>query len=694
LDAVYISANMFIDAPPGSFVQARLYAVNKTALYAGGAISVAEANLGPVFTVQPAKIRGFLSGGWPAPGTPHHFVSHDFATPSSTTTVWRWTDPFAQAPEMWGSVVADFLGPPPNAPELGGGNLNDTGAGDFLDAEYRGGNLYTTRAVGCNVGSGSSESCIDWLKIDVSGGSPLLVEQQLNGAFGSADEYRYYPDIAVDRADNIAIGYTKSGPGIFTELHVTGRELGDPPGQLQAETLQVMGTGNYTDNQGCGDGSCDRWGDYSGMTIDPDGCTLWYVGEYSNGGAGLWETNVGAYKFPSCSVESLINLNKGTFNCGEQVTVTVSDSIAITEAQVSTQTVVTTSSGDSETIPVGQWTGSGCIGIACNEWTTQLPTSGDPASSNDGKVNVADGGTFSVDYTDLHGGHSNQIRTVGVDCRTRFNDGGYLVDGGCENRTGTELYRDYFDAGELIAYTAAFFNPPSAPALTDVVASLSISGPASGMITIYNPTVNVGPIGQGRLGGAVFYLSVDPGVDTGALRLSAHDFNISLTSPTDGYSVPQMLVQQQFVQADDVIVNESQCYNFEAGVEGFQAENYVDSYICDAAGGCVPSRIINTIPAPWTWGTGCGSETRTDQTGSTCDAGGVVAFKTNSGLFSCGNFAESTNTVMDDILYSPIFGPSMTGFAPNGQPWFFSWLFAEWFYRSEQQDGSGNPSAV
>lgn len=682
LDAVYISANMFADV--GGFDHVRLWAVDKAALYSGSPISVAEADLGAAyFTVQPVKIHGFLSGGWPAPGTPHHFISHNFST---TTQIWRWVNPFSQAPTIYGSVVATNLGAPPNAPELGGGTLNDTSIGDFLDAEYRGGNLYTARAVGCNIGGGSSESCIDWLKIDVSGGSPVLLEQQSGGAFGSADEYRYYPDISVDRANNIAIGYTKSGPSIFTELHVTGREVGDPVGQLQAETLQVMGLGNYTDGAGCG-GSCDRWGDYSGMTIDPDGCTFWYLGEYSNGGVGNWQTNIGSYKFPSCSVESLVNVNKSTFNCGEQVTVTVSDSVALTEAEVSAQVVVTTSSGDSETIPVGQWTGSGCTANACTEWTTQLPTSGDPASINDGKIDVADGGTISVDYIDFHAGHSNQNRTVGVDCQTRFDDGGFLVAGGCEDGTGAELYRDYFDGGELIAYTTGFFNPASAPALTDVVASLSISGPASGLITIYNPTVHVGPISQGRLGGAVFYLSVDPGVDTAALRLSAHDFNISITSPADGYIVPQVIVQEQFVQADDVIVNDSECYNFESGTQGFQNERYVFSYFCDS---CVPATTVNTVAAPWTFGPGCDSETRTDQTDSTCDVGGSSAFKTNSGAFSCGNFAESSSTLMDDLLYSPIFGPTMTGTAPSGQPWNWIWRFAEWFYRSESVDGSGN----
>ncbi len=688
LDAVYITANMFNDG--GGYNSIRAWAVSKTDLYAGTPLTVAEAQLAtsPWFTAQPVKIHGFLSGGWPAAGTPHYFVSHNGGP---TVRLWSWTNPFAQPPAIYGDVNSTNNGAPPNAPELDGGTLNDTSSADFLDAEYRGGFLYTTRAVNCNIGGGAAESCIDWLKIDVSGGAPSLAEQQTGGAYGSANQFRYYPDISVDRAENIAIGYTKSASTTYTEVWVTGREFGDPIGTLQTDTLQRAGLGNYTDGVGCG-GTCDRWGDYSGMSVDPDGCTFWYIGEFSDGGVGNWDTSIGAYKFPSCSVDSLVNFNKATFNCGEELTVTVDDSTALTEAEVSAQTVVTTSSGDSETIPVGKWQGSGCTGNACTNWSAKLPTSGDVSSNNDGIVNVADNGTITVDYTDLHAGHSNQSRTVTVDCQTRFDDGGFLIDGGCEAGDGTELYRDYIDAGELIAYTVGFFNPPSAPPLTDVRASLSISGPASSLITIFNPTVDVGPVGQGQLGGAVFYLSVDPSVDTASLRMTLHNFNTSLISPADGFTVPQVIMQEQLIQADDNIVELSECFNFESGNQGFLSERFEFSYTCSQPV-CSSPRTINTVQAPWTYGAGCGSETRTDQTDSTCDAGGFFAWMSNTNPNSCASFAESSTTLTDDLLYSPIFSPLNTGNAANGQPWNFSWRFAEWFFRSEHDVGGETAAA-
>jgi hypothetical protein len=48
-----------------------------------------------------------------------------------------------------------------------------------------------------------------------------------------------------------------------------------------------------------------RWGDYSGMTIDPDGQTFWYLGEYSkdiiNFNPTTWGNYIGSFSFPGCA---------------------------------------------------------------------------------------------------------------------------------------------------------------------------------------------------------------------------------------------------------------------------------------------------------------------------------------------------------------------------------------------------------
>src|ERR1044072_6176967 len=50
----------------------------------------------------------------------------------------------------------------------------------------------------------------------------------------------------------------------------------------------------------------NRWGDYSAMTIDPDGCTFWYTNEYYDTqpttlAQDNWKTRIGAFKFSPCT---------------------------------------------------------------------------------------------------------------------------------------------------------------------------------------------------------------------------------------------------------------------------------------------------------------------------------------------------------------------------------------------------------
>ncbi len=689
LDAVYLGGNMFSDAT-GGFDHSLLYAFDKNDLYTGTPLTVAESNVGAVyFAPQPARLHGYTSGGWPPPGTPHHIIARGG---SGITRVWRWVNPFSQGPTTYGTLGTIYGGIPPLAPESGesaaSSNLNDSGDAKWFDAEYRGGYVWATRNVACNFGGGAAESCLDWVRIDVRGSSPVLVEQQSGGAYGSTDQFRYYPDGAPDKNNNFAIGYTRSGWTDFAEVYVTGRLFGDPAGTLQTEVLQKSTTFNYTDSFGC-NGNCDRWGDYTGMTIDPDGCTFWYLGQYalSDVANGQWGTHIGSYQFADCSIDSSLQLNKGTYDCSDTVTIAVADVSPIDAATVAANTTIT-SGGDSESPAAGAWIGSNCIGNLCANWTTELAVSGDAGSSGDGTLNVINGATIQSDYLDPHPAHDDQSRQATASCETRFDDGGFLIAGGCEDGTGTEIYRDYIDAGENIQYVFGLFNPPSGPSLTDVQATLSITGAAAGagLITIQNPTVHIGNMAPESLSGATFTISVDPSVDAPAYRLSSHDFNLSVTSAADGFTTPQVLVQQQLVQADDSIVTESECYNFETA-QGWQQDVYADTYRCPSGGDCT------AIAAPWTKGDGCGSETRIDVPEPMgCDTGGTTAWMTNGTAGTCTNFPQSPTTYVDDVLFSPVITPNNTGNAGNGQPWFYQWQYAEWFYSSNMEASPDVPA--
>src|SRR5947208_11980936 len=96
---------------------------------------------------------------------------------------------------------------------------------------------------------------------------------------------------------------------MYPAIRYAGRLAGDPANTLgQGETSLIEGTGF----QCCvfSNGSTNtRWGDYSAMSIDPDGCTFWYTNEYyANQPVTLaqdnWQTRIGSFRFPSCNAPS------------------------------------------------------------------------------------------------------------------------------------------------------------------------------------------------------------------------------------------------------------------------------------------------------------------------------------------------------------------------------------------------------
>ena len=80
----------------------------------------------------------------------------------------------------------------------------------------------------------------------------------------------------------------------------TGRLAGDPINTFsQTEQTLIQGLGTQVGN--CGASACTRWGDYSAMTIDPDGCTFWYTNMYYPVDGLNHHTRIGSFVFPGCT---------------------------------------------------------------------------------------------------------------------------------------------------------------------------------------------------------------------------------------------------------------------------------------------------------------------------------------------------------------------------------------------------------
>lgn len=341
VDAIYMGSNQFGGTLPGGF-EGRVFAMDKVALYNGGALSVVTESTGSDGTPQPMNLHGFNAGTWPTTG-PHYIMTELFD--GANHSVWSWVDPFGanifskKGDLNLNTATGVSAGFPVDVPQSGGASIqgNDWRG---LDTEYRNGSIWMTNTLACNPGSGTV-NCIRWAKIDPA--VPAVLDA---GVYSSNGEYRIFPDLAVNECGDMAIGYTKSSSSMFPGIWVTGRENTDPSGVLQAETELKAGEIAYT----AFDTAPRRWGDYTGMTIDPDGKTFWYLGEYSKDTGnpnGRWGTYVGSYSFASCGGVTVPNFTlaapvpgtAGVTNTWDATGITPNANVALVIGRVGTGSI-------------------------------------------------------------------------------------------------------------------------------------------------------------------------------------------------------------------------------------------------------------------------------------------------------------------------------------------------------------------
>jgi hypothetical protein len=135
---------------------------------------------------------------------------------------------------------------------------------------------------------------IRWYEIRNPGGTPEVFQQS---TFSPDQTFRWMGSAGMDKQGNLAIGYSASSKTVFPSIRYTGRLATDPLNTLQAEATILNGLGSQTGF------NLDRWGDYSGLSIDPvDDCTFWYTTEYlRTNGAWNWSTQIASFKFPGCN---------------------------------------------------------------------------------------------------------------------------------------------------------------------------------------------------------------------------------------------------------------------------------------------------------------------------------------------------------------------------------------------------------
>ena len=309
VDAVYVGSNQF----GAGFVGGRVFAYDIDDLYFGDPAPAVVQRLVPNFhsTPQPAKLHGALERpgsdrGYPF-NKPHYIMTENFD--GINHEIYSWEDPFGKDDFQFvgevdlatasGVPCANFSCFPVPVPQQGSTVLLAGNDWRGTETNYRNGTLWTSQTISCNPGTGTV-NCVRWAQIDPEEVTPgSSTDGVVNaGVFAADGSHRWFPSLAVDRCGNMAIGYSVSSPNMFPSVAVNGRMRRDPAGELRGEVITVAGTESYRSFQN--PAAPNRWGDYSGMAVDPRGGSFWYVGEYAGASSNPflnWRTYVSEQSF-------------------------------------------------------------------------------------------------------------------------------------------------------------------------------------------------------------------------------------------------------------------------------------------------------------------------------------------------------------------------------------------------------------
>jgi len=303
-DAYYMMAHGFVNTS-GGYIAAIFAAMDRTKMLAGDLSATWQVIQDPTEGGHmPADLDGFAPPPTNAPGiflSLHdtgmfiYRMSVDFATPANTKLNQQATVPVAPSSAACGGGAC--------IPQPGGG----VSVGSLADrlmfrAAYRNLIDHESLVVSHSVDPSVTGlvSGVRWYDFRLSGTPdatcptyPCLYQQGTIADVANGRS-RWMGSIAMDRAENMLVGYSTTGKTAGTENHslrYTGRAKSDPSGTMTVpEATIVTGTANNTNT---------RWGDYSSMSVDPiDDCTFWYVGQYYTV-AGSWSTRVASAVWPT-----------------------------------------------------------------------------------------------------------------------------------------------------------------------------------------------------------------------------------------------------------------------------------------------------------------------------------------------------------------------------------------------------------
>jgi len=324
-DAYYLSINELI---PPAYTNAGAYvcALDRNSMLVGSPATAQCFQLSSTYmTLVPADLDGATA---PPAGSPNYLLNMG----TNALNMWRfhvdWTNPNNTTLTGPVSIPVNAFSSPCNqgvcVPEARTSQTLDTVSDRLMHRlAYRNFGTYETLVINHTVSvSNPSRTGVRWYEIRNPGGTPTVYQQ---GTYAPDSNWRWLGSIAMDKAGDIALGFSVSSSTMSPAIRYTGRLATDSLGTMEAETSIIEGPGVQINGD-------NRWGDYSSMAIDPvDDCTFWYTNQYiPTDGSKNWVSHVASFSFPACVSGAPVSLSPSSLTFGPQPIGTSSTSQSVT----------------------------------------------------------------------------------------------------------------------------------------------------------------------------------------------------------------------------------------------------------------------------------------------------------------------------------------------------------------------------
>jgi len=320
---VAITQNMFTVAA-NAFAGAKMWVIDKSTALAGGALTVTV--FPTLFDVGPLATQGFAlmpavtfdvaepklyivdNFGYNSGGQPLERLSEISGTGPAPT--WSQTPggPFPGTglflvppydPSPYDTIGAEQLGVPSTCDggandgqaclyvfgDCPGGRCRRVDTNDkrvSISSVFRNGNVWYTHHASLPASGTPDRVAVFWFELlpaqMAATGNPIVQSGIIDGG---PRTYYFYPSIAVNRNDDVCIGFSASDPDHFIAGAEATRVGTDPPGTIG--TVSVIKAGEDPYVRPSLSTGVTRWGDYSNTVVDPaDDLSFWTIQEYAD----------------------------------------------------------------------------------------------------------------------------------------------------------------------------------------------------------------------------------------------------------------------------------------------------------------------------------------------------------------------------------------------------------------------------